>query len=77
MNFTITQLYSLLIEKVGKETAENLTTYIENKIETSVADKALHLASKAGLVNTKIDMVKWFVGLFTTLALMIIGLYFK
>jgi len=63
MNFTITKLYSLLIEKVGKETAENLTTYIENKIETSVAYKALHLTFKAGLVNTKTDMVKWFVGL--------------
>ena len=64
MNITITQLYSLLSEKVGKETAKNLTSYIENKIETSVADKALQLASKADLANTKTDMIKWFVGLF-------------
>ncbi|MDB5120161.1 MAG: hypothetical protein JWN56_1379 [Sphingobacteriales bacterium] len=48
-----------------------------DKIENSVADKALHLASKADLANTKTDMIKWFVGLFMTLALMIIGLYFK
>lgn len=31
MNITVTQLYHLLSEKVGKETAENLTTYIETK----------------------------------------------
>jgi hypothetical protein len=77
MNITITQLYTLLSEKVGKETAESLTTYIETKIESSVADKAFHLASKADLANAKTDMIKWFVGLFLAQALMIIGLYFK
>lgn len=30
-----------------------------------------------GLADTKTDMIKWFVGLFFLLALMIIGLYFK
>lgn len=77
MNLTITQLYSLLSEKVGKETAENLTSYIESKIENTVVDKTQHLASKADLANAKTDMIKWFVGLFITLALMVIGLYFK
>ncbi|TZF83667.1 hypothetical protein FW774_09335 [Pedobacter sp. BS3] len=77
MNITITQLYTLLSEKVGKETAESLTTYIEAKIEHSVVDKTQHLASKADLANAKTDMIKWFVGLFLTLALMIIGLYLK
>ncbi len=33
--------------------------------------------TKEDLVNTKIDMIKWFVGLFLALALMVIGLYFK
>ena len=28
---TITELYSLLTEKVGKETAQSLTAYIEQK----------------------------------------------
>lgn len=65
MNISITQFYELLSEKVGKETAE------------SVADKADHLASKADLANAKTNMIKWFVGLYLTLALMIIGLYFK
>ena len=30
---TLTELYSLLTEKVGKETAQSLTSYIESKIE--------------------------------------------
>lgn len=77
MNLTITQLYSLLSEKVGKETAENLTSYTERKIDGTVVDKTHHLASKADLANAQTDMIKWFVGLFITLALMIIGLYLK
>ena len=43
----------------------------------TVVDGTTHLASKEDLANTKIDMIKWFVGLFMALALMIIGLYFK
>lgn len=39
--------------------------------------KNSHLASKKDLANTKIDIIKWFIGLFITLALMVIGLYFK
>jgi hypothetical protein len=47
------------------------------KIESKVLEKASHLTSKADIANAKTDMIKWFVGLFITLALMIIGLYFK
>ncbi|WP_442794854.1 hypothetical protein [Pelobium manganitolerans] len=36
-----------------------------------------HPASKADLAHAKTDMIKWFVSLFITLALMVIGLYFK
>lgn len=40
-----------------------------------------YLASKEdftrGLADTKTDMIKWFVGLFFALAMMVIGLYFK
>ncbi len=77
MNISITQLYSLLSEKLDKDTAESLTSYIEAKVDKTVVDKTSHLASKEDLANTKIDMIKWFVGLFITLALMVIGLYFK
>tara|TARA_B110000977_G_C10689451_1_gene342888 strand:+ start:75 stop:311 length:237 start_codon:yes stop_codon:yes gene_type:complete len=74
---TLTELYSLLTEKVGKETAESLTTYIESKIDKEVVQSTRHLASKEDLANTKTEMIKWFVGLFFALALMVIGLYFK
>jgi flagellar biogenesis protein FliO len=42
-----------------------------------VSEKAYYLTSKANLANAKTDMIKWFVGLFITLALIVIGLYFK
>lgn len=77
MNISITQLYSLLSEKLDKDTAENLTAYIEAKIDKTVVDKTAHLASKEDLANAKTDMIKWFVGLFFALELMVIGLYFK
>ncbi|EGD33332.1 hypothetical protein HMPREF9071_2126 [Capnocytophaga sp. oral taxon 338 str. F0234] len=35
------------------------------------------LATKEDLVQTKLDLIKWLVSLFVTLALMIIGLYLK
>ena len=38
-SISITQLYTLLSEKVGKETAENLTGYIEDKIKDEASSK--------------------------------------
>ena len=84
MNISITQLYGLLSDKLDKETAKNLTSYIEAKVEKEVSDKVSHLESKEDIINlqveiahAKVDMLKWTVGLFVTLALMIVGLYFK
>lgn len=77
MNISITQLYALLSEKLDKDTIEQLTSYIEAKGDKSVVDKTTHLAFKEDLASAKTDMIKWFVGLFIALALMIIGLYFK
>lgn len=77
MNISITPLYSLSSEKLDKDTAAQLTGYIEAKVNKSVVDKTTHLAYKEDLANAKTDMIKWFVGLFIALALMIIGLYFK
>ena len=39
-SISITKLYDLLSVKVGKETAENLTIFIEEKIKTEVESKA-------------------------------------
>lgn len=48
---TLTKLYFLLSEKVGKETAESLTSYIESKIDKEVEDSTRYLASKEDLVK--------------------------
>jgi len=70
MTITITQLYQLLSKKLNQETAEALTTYISTK-------NVKELATKEDLAQTKLDLIKWLVSLFVTLALMIIGLYLK
>lgn len=74
---TLIELYSLLTEKVGKETAESLTSYIEQKMEKEAQHSTRHLVSKEDLANTKTEIIKWFVALFSVLALMVIGLYLK
>jgi hypothetical protein len=45
------------------------------KLEMQLASKIEQLNVK--IESTKVDLVKWFVGLFFALALMIIGLYIK
>lgn len=56
---TITKLYALLSGKLGKESAENLTTYIEEKIKEEVEDKTKILATKADLAENKSELIKW------------------
>ena len=55
---TITKLYQLLSLKVGKETAENLTSYIEEKVNEEFNNKVQILATKEDLANTKTDIIK-------------------
>ena len=74
---SITKLYELLSIKVGKETAENLTNFIEQKIKEEVENKSQMLATKADLATTKVDLIKWIFAFWITLASMIIGLYLK
>ena len=63
---TITKLYELVSVKLGKETAENLTTFIGEKISSEVDIKTSILATKEdlGSTNTKIEaskaeLMKW------------------
>lgn len=58
MTISITRLYDLLSVKVGKETAETLTTYIEEKIKNQFADNSKMLATKEDLANTKAEIIK-------------------
>lgn len=70
---SITKLYDLLSIKVGKETAENLTTFIEEKVKEEFDNKAEIWATKKDIAdvkkdiadvreyiaNTKADLIKW------------------
>lgn len=53
---SVTKLYELLSTKVGKETAENLTTFIEHKINQKLESKVQHLATKEDLAKVKGDL---------------------
>jgi len=59
MTISTTRLYDLLSTKVGKETAETLTTYIEEKISNQFLDNSKLLATKEDLANTKAEIIKW------------------
>jgi hypothetical protein len=56
---TITKLYDLISIKLGKETAENLTIFIEEKIKSEVDTKASILATKEDVANSRADVIKW------------------
>jgi hypothetical protein len=53
---TIIKLYDLLIPKLGKEAAENLTTFIENKISNELENSTKILATKEDLAIVKKDL---------------------
>ena len=70
MTISITRLYDLISTKLGKETAENLTTFIEEKIKCEVDTKASNLATKEDLARVegklsaeasenKAELMKW------------------
>lgn len=50
---SITKLYTLLVPKLGKETSENLTTFIEEKIKSEMESKLSFFASKEDLANVE------------------------
>jgi hypothetical protein len=56
---SITKLYNLLSLKIGKEPAEVLTSYIEEKIKDEFSDRSQLLATKLDLANTRADIIKW------------------
>ncbi|MFH6961360.1 hypothetical protein ACHRVK_02090 [Flavobacterium plurextorum] len=70
-SITLTELYSLLSEKVGKETALSLTSYIEQEIDKKLEQNASHLATKKDLQMRSRLML----GVFIILSLMILGLF--
>ena len=77
------QAYDILKTYFKKEEdARVIISFIEQKSEQKVAEK--QLATNADLKElelkieqSKAETLKWFIGLFITLALMIMGLYIK
>jgi hypothetical protein len=52
-HLSITRLYDLLAAKLGKETAENLAIFIEEKITKELENKSQILATKGDLASLK------------------------
>ena len=78
---TLTQLYSILEQKLGKAEAEAITTFVDKKVSDTLGELATKEFVRAEIQQSKADMIKWFVSIglttFLALAAMIIGLYFK
>jgi hypothetical protein len=74
-SISLTELYSLLTEKVGKETAQSSTSFIEQKIDKEVERSTRHLATREDLEKGFKEQSRWMLGVFITLSLMILGLY--
>jgi len=61
-----TKLYDLLSDRVGKEAAENLTIFIEQKINPELENKTQIFAIREDISNlksqieqSKADIIKW------------------
>lgn len=78
----------MLSHKLGKESAEHLTLYVENKIKEDLESKTQMLATREDLSkldlkftdkisNVKVDLIKWMFAFWVTVVLMLVGLYFK
>ena len=56
---SVTKLYDILSAKVGKEAAQNLTNFIEQKIVEEVESKMQMLATKVDVAKAGADNIKW------------------
>ena len=79
---TLTKLYEILAQRIGKNEAEYLTQYVEVKIKDEVLNKVEILATKDDIhglrdemKDSTISMQRWMLGTFITLVIMILGLY--
>jgi hypothetical protein len=55
-SMTVIQLYESLSIKLGKETAENLNSYMENKIKEEIADNLKILATKQDVADLRTEL---------------------
>lgn len=54
---TVTKLYDSLASQIGKESAENLTNFIEQKISIELENKIQLLATKEDLSKVELKLV--------------------
>jgi hypothetical protein len=66
-----------LNEPKAQEFVQVLDSFISEEIKQDKNEIATKDFVKKEIIEAKNDMIKWFVGLFITLELMIIGLYLK
>ena len=78
------QLFNALKTKLGDKQAEELVSFVKVKVENEINEQSSRFSTKEDilkletkLAETKVDIIKWVVGIFFALALMIIGLYLK
>ena len=57
-SISIIKLYDLLTAKVGRETAENLTSFIEEKVKEEMDNKSEILATKKDIAEIKAEIKK-------------------
>lgn len=89
---TITKLHTLLAQKMGSETAESLTTFIEEKINEEVKNATSEIATKdfvgkeiaeletrlvSRIENGFNNQMRRIIGSIVVIVAMILGLYFK
>lgn len=85
---TLTKLYALLEDKIGRHEAEVLTSYVDEKIKEEVGERTREIATK-DFVRAEVETVRtevhkatatlqrWFIGVIIALILSFIGLYLK
>ncbi|ANI88985.1 hypothetical protein A9P82_06565 [Arachidicoccus ginsenosidimutans] len=85
---TLTKLYAILEDKIGRQQAEALTTYVDEKIKEEAIESTKEIATKdyvrAEIENVRVEIHKstatlqqWFIGVIIALVLSFIGLYLK
>ena len=84
INMSDIQLFQIIKQKLGDKEAEALVSFVDGKIKDNNTLNLNTLSTKEDLLQLEIrlkdklsDQFKWVIGVFLTLALMIIGLYLK
>lgn len=78
------QLFDALKGKLGDKEAEELVSFVKVKVENEINEQSSRFSTREDILNletklaeTKVDIIKWVVGIFFALAMMILGLYIK